>query len=287
MRDTDVIGQREAQSEAGELIVRGAVKCGEYDFLVGLLYGLFVPGEVAGQFFKETVRINVDEQAQEGAKLRRRKHSRGLAENALKGRSTRLAQLLPSFLFGLVLLLLAFPLSFALRFKALLFGFVLLASPLELGSALFGFFFCLLLGCWLHHRGRVLGFLSGKTGRSVWIMNRAVVVGANGDGLSSISSEGDQCGFGIWAGRLGVRVIWDVEFPVGVLGENAGALFFCGSPCGFDLDKIGPRRKFAVDMRCNLGLVAGSVEALCGIWATGKYFLPVGSCRVARVRSGR
>jgi hypothetical protein len=47
---------------------------------------------------------------------------------------------------------------------ALFFGFVLLAALLIVRSTLFRLFFRLLLGCWLHDGGRVIGFLLGKTG---------------------------------------------------------------------------------------------------------------------------
>jgi hypothetical protein len=56
-------------------------------------------------------------------------------------------------------------------------------------------------------------------------MHRAIVIGANDDRLSSVASEDDQCGFGVGAWRLGVRVVGRVEFAIGVFRENAGALF--------------------------------------------------------------
>jgi len=70
-------GQQQTQSEAGELIIRGAVECGEYDFLVALLCVFVVLGEVTGHFLKEVVGVDVDEQAEEGTKLRSGKCVRG------------------------------------------------------------------------------------------------------------------------------------------------------------------------------------------------------------------
>ena len=58
------------RAKAGKLIIRGAIECGEYDFLVGLLCVFVIPGEVTGHFLKEVVGVDVDEQVQEGAKLR-------------------------------------------------------------------------------------------------------------------------------------------------------------------------------------------------------------------------
>jgi hypothetical protein len=69
---------------------------------------------------------------------------------------------------------------------------------------------------------------------------RAVVIGANGDGLSGMASKDDQCGFGAGAWRLGVRVIRRIELAVGVLVERAGALFFGGSPRRLDLNQMRP-----------------------------------------------
>jgi len=40
-----------------------------------------------------------------------------------------------------------------------------------------------------------------------------------------------------------------------------------------DLNQLGAGGKFTVDVGADLGLEARSVKALCGIWATGKYFL--------------
>lgn len=51
--------------------------------------------------------------------------------------------------------------------------------------------------CWLYDRGRVIGFLLGKTGDGGRVMYRAVVIGANSDGLSGVASKDDQCGFGV------------------------------------------------------------------------------------------
>jgi hypothetical protein len=90
-------------------------------------------------------------------------------------------------------------------------------------------------------------------------MYRAVVIGANGDGLSGMASKDDQCGFGVGARRLGVRIVRRIEFAVGVLGKNAGALFLCGSPRRLDLNKMRPCGYLAVDMRCDFRLIAESV----------------------------
>ena len=90
-------------------------------------------------------------------------------------------------------------------------------------------------------------------------MHRAFVVGANGDGLSGMASKDNQCGFGVGAWRLGIRVVGRIEFAVGVLGESAGALLFGGSPRRLDLHKLRPCGKLVVDMRCDFGLIAEPV----------------------------
>jgi len=140
-------------------------------------------------------------------------------------------------LFCLVLLLLTFLLgSFALLLPALLSGFMLFAALFVLRLALLCLFFGLLLGCWLHDRDGVLCFLSGKPGGGSGIMHRAMAIGANGDGLSGISSEDNQCGLRVGAWRFGIRVVGYIEFTIGVFGKNASTLFLDGSPRSFDLD---------------------------------------------------
>lgn len=165
-------------------------------------------------------KVDVDEQAQEGAKLRGGEHGRGIVEDAVERRGAGFAQLLPSLLLGLEFLLLTFVLGFAFLITTLLFGVMLRAALPIICLALFGLFLRLLLGCWLHDRGRVIGLLLGKTGGGGGVMQRAMTIGANGDGLSGMASKDDQCGFGVGAWRLGVRVVGRIEFTVGVLGEG-------------------------------------------------------------------
>jgi hypothetical protein len=74
-----------------------------------------------------------------------------------------------------------------------------------------------------------------------------------------MASKDDQCGFGVGAWRLGVRIVGRIEFAVGVFGEDAGALFFGGSPRRLDLDELRTRRKLPVDIGCDFGLIAEPV----------------------------
>jgi hypothetical protein len=174
--------------------------------------------------------------------------------------------------------------GFAFLFASPLFRFMLLAALFVFFLALLGLFFGFLLGCFLHDGCGLVGFLLGEASGRGSVMHRAFAVGANSDGVSGMASEDDQGGLGVGAWRLGVRVVGRVEFSVGVLRENARALFLRRPPRRVDLHKMRTCGKFPVDMRRNFGLIAQTVEALCGIWATGKYFL-LARRRASRVRA--
>jgi hypothetical protein len=91
-----------------------------------------------------------------------------------------------------------------------------------------------------------------------------------------------------WQDWLRIGILdYCLDFAELSLPNGSGPLFLRTAIAVLDLHKTGMRHKFAVDVDFNLELIAGRIEALCGIWATGKYFPPVGSCRVACVRSGR
>jgi hypothetical protein len=106
-------------------------------------------------------------------------------------------------------------------------------------------------------------------------MHGAIGIRANGDGLSDVPAKDDDGGFGVWAGRLGVRVVGCVEFAVSVFLQRAGTLLFRAAPRGLKLHKLRPCGKLPVDVCGRLHLVAGRVKALCGIWANCKSFLLV------------
>jgi hypothetical protein len=68
--------------------------------------------------------------------------------------------------------------------------------------------------------------------------------------------------------------------------NGSGPLLSCVPPAVLDLDKFGTGCNLTVDVSRELDLIAGSREALCGIWATGKYFLLARHCRPSRLRVG-
>ena len=62
-------------------------------------------------------------------------------------------------------------------------------------------------------------------------------------------------------------------------------LLSCAPPAVLDLDQLGTGCNLAVDVSGELDLIAGSGEALCGIWANCKSFLAAPCRRAPRVRA--
>src|SRR5271156_5863708 len=117
-------------------------------------------------------------------------------------------------------------------------------------------------------------------------MYRALVVGAYGDGGACAFSVDDDRGLGCFARKhwlcIGVfdSILNLAEVPA---LHGSGPLLSCVPPAVLDLDNLGTGCNLAVDVRRELDLIAGSVETLCGIRATGKYF-PLARHRESRRR---
>jgi hypothetical protein len=115
----------------------------------------------------------------------------------------------------------------------------------------------------------------------------AIVVCAYGESGSYALAIDDDCGLGgcTRRGWFGVRILdYRLDLAKVPALDGSGPLLSCVPPSVLDLDKLGTRCNLAVDMVRELDLIAGSGEALCGIRATGKYFL-LARRRVSRVRA--
>jgi hypothetical protein len=114
------------------------------------------------------------------------------------------------------------------------------------------------------------------------MMHRAFGVNANGAG-SACTLAVDHDGWLGGSARCNRLCVFILDFNLCVLPARKGAglpLVRIAAVC-LDPHQLGSRGHFAVDM---LGMVAISVEALCGIRATGKYF-PLARRRVSRMRA--
>jgi len=126
----------------------------------------------------------------------------------------------------------------------------------------------------------LLGLLHSLIKVGVWskrpfgAVYRAVLLCADFEPRSDAVTMGDDGGggmgaywlrcFGFVAG-LEAPVLIGKELPCRSVGRR--------SPLGADLDEAGVSCGLSGNQGCYLAAVAGNVEALCGIWATGKYFL--------------
>ena len=107
-------------------------------------------------------------------------------------------------------------------------------------------------------------------------MDRAVAVGAYGERGAYALAVDDDGGFSRCACRdwLRVRVLgYDLDLAEVAAPDGSGSLLSCTPPSVLDLNQLRARCEFTVDVGGDLGLEARPVQALCGIWATGKYFL--------------
>jgi hypothetical protein len=107
------------------------------------------------------------------------------------------------------------------------------------------------------------------------VMHGAMFVRANGQVAAKLLAINDDGRFGGFAWHDWFRV-WVVNH-VGNLSNVAAlhcsrSLFLGIAPAVLDLDDAGVGRDLAVKESLNLAVVAGGVEALCGIRATGKCF---------------
>ena len=111
--------------------------------------------------------------------------------------------------------------------------------------------------------------------RCSWVVYGAVVVCTYGEGGSYALAIDDDCGLSgcTRRGWLGVRVLdYRLDLAEVAALDGSGPLLSCVPPSVLDLDKLGTGRNLTVDVSRELDLIAGSVEALCGIRATCKYF---------------
>lgn len=115
----------------------------------------------------------------------------------------------------------------------------------------------------------------------------AIVVCAYGESGSYALAIDDDCGFRgcTRRGWLRVRVLdYGLDLAKVSALDGSRPLLSCVPPAVLDLDKLGTRCNRTVDVRGDLDLIAGSVEALCGIRATGKCFPLARRHRAPRVR---
>jgi hypothetical protein len=122
-----------------------------------------------------------------------------------------------------------------------------------------------------------------------WVVYWASVVRAYGESGSYALTVGNDCGLSGCTGRgwLGVRVLdYDLDLAEVPALDGPGPLLSWVPPAVLDLDKLRARCNLAVDVSRELDLVARSREALCGIRATGKYFLLARHSRASHLRLG-
>ena len=242
---------------------------------------VFVVGKVFG-YIIEGVGFDVDEGAKKHPQLRCAEHCRSLVENPVELGLTRLVQLLSAGAFDFLLLLFPLELLSPLFGSPFLFLLVLLSLLFIVALAFLGLFFCLGFGRGCNRRGGVVSLFCCCS----WIVDGAVVVRAYGDGGSYALAVKDDCGFSgcTRRGWLGIRVLFyrlDLAEVPGLDGSRS--LFSCVPPAVLDLNKLGTGCNLAVDVGSELDLIAGSVEALCGIWANCKSFLLAPRRRATRV----
>ena len=209
-------------------------------------------------------------------------HGGRVLEDALEAGLPCLSHLLPAGLFGLTLLLLLLELLLALFFLALPFFLIFLSALRVLAFALCGLFlgFFFLRG---RHDG---GGAVRMFGCGLWIMHRAVEVSANGEGGADALAVDDEGGLGGSQDRAGsasgfLMTVFDLSY-VGKL-DGSGSLLFGTAPTVLDLYEVGTGGDLAVDVRLNLAVIAGGVNASCGIWANSKSFLLARGRRADRV----
>ena len=180
---------------------------------------------------------------------------RGVLKDALEGRFALLAQLVSALVLGFLFLLFALELL-----SAFFFGLVLLSALLVLGLALCGFFWGL-LGWGSHDGGRVLLLLLGLPGGGARTMDRAVVVGANGEGGAYALAVDDDGGFSClaWCYRLGVGVIGVFDFAEVAALDGSGPLLLRAAIAVLDLDKLGTGGNLAVNVGLHFGVKARGV----------------------------
>ena len=112
-----------------------------------------------------------------------------------------------------------------------------------------------------HLWSRVRGLCCGCS----WIMYRALVVGAYGDGGAYAFSVDDDRGLGCFARKHWLRIgVFDSILNLAEVPalHGSGPLLSCVPPAVLDLDKLGTGCNLAVDVRGELDLIAGSVEAV-------------------------
>ena len=209
-------------------------------------------------------------------------HGGRVLEDALEAGLPCLSHLLPAGLFGLTLLLLLLELLLALFFLALPFFLIFLSALRVLAFALCGLFlgFFLLRG---RHDG---GGAVRMFGCGLWIMHWAVGVSANGEGGADALAVDDEGGLGGFTAQGWLRIwVFDDSFDLSYVGklDGSGSLLFGTAPTVLDLYEVGTGGDLAVDVRLNLAVIAGGVNALCGIWANTKSFLLARGRRADRV----
>ena len=150
-----------------------------------------------------------------------------------------------------------FPLEllFALLLPALLFFLMLRSALVELGMTFSGFLFCLDLWRGCHRRSGV----GGCFGCGLWVMHRAVLVGANGQlGTETFAVDDDGCFGGVARHRgFSVRVVGhglDLSDVSALYGSRS--LLFWIALTVLDLDKAGMGGNLPVKEYLNLAVVA-------------------------------
>ena len=180
-------------------------------------------------------------------------------------------QLLPAGAFGFMLLLFPLELLFTLFGFPLLLLLVLLSLLFVVALAFLGLFLCLGFGRGRHRRGGICGLLC----RCSWVVYGAIVICAYGEGGPYALAIDDDCGFRgcTRRGWLCVRILnYRLDLAEMPALDGPWPLLSCVPPAVLDLDKLGTRCNLAIDVSRELDLIAGAVETLCGIRATGKYF---------------
>ena len=210
-RDADVSGEGKAR----QLVIGGVVDGGEQNLFGAALVVLVVSIDLNCKVIGEGVGVKVDDGAKQDAELGGGEDVRGVLKDALEGRLPLLAQLVSELVRGFLFLLFALELLATFLGAAVFFGLMLLSALLVFGFALCGFPCGFLLGCGSHNwRGVLLLLLSLPCG-CAGIMDRAVVVGANGEGGAYALAVDDDGGFRCLArcNRLGIGIVGVLDLP--------------------------------------------------------------------------
>ncbi len=199
-------------------------------------------------------------------------YGRSVRYDAIQRGETRLVQLRKTGAFGFARLAFHLELLLAFLFLALLLFLVLLSALRVFAFALCSLFLGLLFRGRCHDGGEV----GRMFGCGLWIMHRAVGIGADGECGADTFAVDDEGGLGGFAGQgwLRIGVLGDgFDLPDVSELDGSGALLFRAASAILDLDEVGTGGCLAVDMGLDLAVIARGVKALCGIWANSKSFL--------------